>query len=472
MLFKVLPEEIFRPFNGKYRRAYGALVQKLHDGLFSVSSPRQPTKPEVIADFEDCLAAYLRAAPEEADDFLLSAPDAYAELRDSGWLIEQREGWNVYVEMETAVAALMNSLCTLDARRPTFGGTMASVLSNLESAYEDPDGRSETVLYAAKDANEFARFMRAVVGSLKGVEKEMLSRATFNEATHTFFNKFVERIVIGDYSKLTTIRNHPYGLRYRVQDMVDSISSDAGRFAKMAASMVEHGEAVSVADAENRLLSAMHMITQSLTAIEDLRARIDRTKGDIEERYTNTLRYMDLVETGRADCFAAALSVFGRTAGAVSGDDEIELPTGLVGPFTNYSEGRSALAQAPKGAVEPKRHRKAPMDPLKLAFEMARRAFADRLSLTPEKFMAYFMAKLDGRDEVTAAEIPPCDIDEFLIFSALRALPMQRIYLPHGAVLERRDGWVDNPWVECGDFVLRQSAPRRAAADPEDGHVA
>lgn len=66
---------------------------------------------------------------------------------------------------------------------------------------------------------------------------------------------------------------------------------------------------------------------------------------------------------------------------------------------------------------------------------------------------------------MSARDIPPKDIEEFLVFSALRALPIARIPLPDGFEIEHRDGLVENDWLIARDFVIRRSFPTVRAED-------
>jgi DNA polymerase III delta prime subunit len=50
MLFRVLEDDLFRLFSGKYACAYAALLERLHGGLFSVEAIDQPTRQEVLRE--------------------------------------------------------------------------------------------------------------------------------------------------------------------------------------------------------------------------------------------------------------------------------------------------------------------------------------------------------------------------------------------------------------------------------------
>jgi len=476
MLFGVLPDTIFRPLSNSYRHAYAALLSQLHNGLFGLESTRQPERNEVMGELEEWLLAHIENLPdEERPEFRLTASLAYNEMVECGWLCEQREGWTVYVEMDAVVAQLLGALCGLSERRgDTFGGTVVSVVSNLESVTHDATN-AQGVAEAARRAREFARYARGVVGNLKNIEQSLLSQASLNGLVKTFFDNFVQTIVINDYRKLTSARNHPYRHRYRVMDLVARISSDAALFRSIAENLMAQGVADNLESAETALAEQLRDICLSMETIEAFRNRMDLTKGNIERRFSNTMRYMDLIDSGRAERFALGLATVARALPDLPFDAEVPVDTTLFEMPSHIGGERLSKPEKPRVEVKRRRFTKPPVDPLRRAFEHAKQAFDRRLLLTPDQFMDYVRMKVDaaraqGRDEVTAADIPPRDIEEFLIFSALRALPIRRVPLPDGYVIEHRDGTVENDWLICRDFALRRDGG--SAAVPKAPNLA
>ena len=464
MLFRVLEDDLFRLFSGKYACAYAALLERLHGGLFSVEAIDQPTRQEVLRELGEGLASFMAAAPPEvAADSRLVAADAYAELMATGWLSEQREGWTVYVEMGVEAAKVLERLCTLsEPAADTFGGTMVSVLRNLEGAVADPETSALGVSEAARRARDFARYIRSVVGTLKGIEAELLSQAEVNGLVRTFFERFVERIVVGDYRNLTLAGNHPYQFKYRINDLLDDIQSDRELLDRLCRGLVSQGVAADAGAAAAQLARHMQAVRGAIESIEGFRWRIDRTKSNIERRFNNTLRYMDLLETGLADRFTSALSRLGTALGRRHGGFEIAAATILAEPLAHFDSGRLAVPTAARRAVEPQRYRQPEPDPLRVAFDRAKSDFDRRITITPQKFMTYVRRKMAAAPRVTAAEIPPGDIEEFVIFSALRALPPGSARLPDGTMLRPLDGQIENDWMVCGDFELVRGRGRDA----------
>jgi hypothetical protein len=460
MLFGALADEAFRPLTGKYRHAYAAILRRLHDGLFSVDTMDQPIKQEVVREVADALDVHKVSLDQaESDSFKLSGQDAYAELIQCGWLSEQREGWAVFVEMEERVSRLVGTLVGLKERPDggSFGGTMVAVAASIESAVQNPLASAQGVGEAAKRAREFARYTRSIVGTLKGIEKSMLAQASLNNLVKAFFDEFVDRIVIGDYRNLTLSRNHPYGFKWRIRDAAETILGTPELMSSLVLGLVSQGGASDAQAAEALLHRQLGEVSDALELIETFRHRIDLSKANVERRFANTLRYLDLIESGRADRFSVAMKAFGAALNPKrAGESEIIVAVGLFESPVHFDLALAAPALIRRPPIESHRFRQERPDPLRIAFDHAKSEFDRKLAITPQRFMDYIRAKVGGRQSVWAAELPPGDVEEMVIFSALLAQPGERIALPDGVTIRRRQPRrrIENDWIEFDDFVI------------------
>jgi hypothetical protein len=466
MLFDSLHDDAFRPFCGKYRHAYVAVLRRLADGLFSLDAPDQPLRSAVLSDVTECLQSWGAAHADDASGFRLEAADAYAELVAAGWLVEQRDGWAIYVEMEERAWRLLTVLCGLrDPNAARYGGAMIAIASSLVAARADPRGSAQAVPHAAREAKAFARYVRGIIGTLKGIERVLLEQASLNGLVRTFFDEYVGRIVGGDYRTLTISASHPCGFKWRILDAVEAIGDDSALASEIAAGLMEQGEASSKGDALALVDRSLADIRSSLAAIEGFRTRIDAAKAEVERRFSNSLRYMDMIDSGRAAVFVSSLEAI------VPGDwDEvIDVPLGLLREFEHWDLGRAAPYAMPRRPVEVARFRQVRPDPLRLAFDRAKSEFDRRLAITPQRFMEYVGDKMQGRDSVRGEELSPCDVEEMVVLSALLASPVCRVGLPGGYVLKRVPGGrIVTPTLEFDDFVIELAA---AHADEEGRHA-
>ncbi len=285
----------------------------------------------------------------------------------------------------------------------------------------------------------------------------MLAQASLNGLVRTFFDDFVDRILIGDYRNLTLSKNHPYGFKWRIRDAVETIQGDESLLNQLIAGLVVQGGEPDEVQAEQLVHKSLRDIVDALDLIEAYRQRIDLSKANVERRFSNTLRYLDLIETGKAERFSLALRVLGAALPKDRpGHSEIDVRTGLLPPVTHYDQGLIAPSQTRRPPIETHRFRQQKPDPLRMAFDHAKSEFDRRLAITPQRFMDYLKAKTRGKLQISAADIPPADLEEMVIFSALLAQPGEKINLPDGMAIRRRGPGhrVENKWIECDDFVI------------------
>jgi hypothetical protein len=470
MLFGILPDRIFAPFGGKYAQFYVHALERLHDGIFSPDYVGYLRDKDVQSELSAALDAWIMdLPPDERSEIKITGRMAYDELIETGWIAEDRDGWTKYAELTSAAALLLSVLCSLKHRRmqETMGGTMVSVLASIEAAMADPVSRAQGIAEAAKRSAEFVRFLRTVLGTLKAIQVEMLRQPDLNGLVRTFFGDFREKILLSDYSKLTSAANHPYRFRSDILLKVEEIHQEGDRYIDvMAAALVDQTSVSDVASARIMLLRNLDDISNAMRTIEIARDRIDMAKDEIERRFSNSLRYLDLMERDRNSNFFEGLSALGSLD--VDKDTLLDIRFGLIQPVRIFDHTSAAKPVVQRRPVQTKVQRDTVPDPIHEAFRLAKIAFNDLITITPEKFIAYVTQKMEGRNRVTAWEIPPDDIQEFVIFSALRSLPMRSIVLPNDIVLERLDDdeWIENEWVESRNFELR-----RAMIQRNDHHV-
>jgi hypothetical protein len=460
MLFGALPEEAFRIFNSKYRHAYEGILRRLNERVFSVELFDEATKEEVLATISDVIDVHRRSiAPERAGEFRLDAAGAYDELRATGWFQERRSGWDVFVEMPQALARMLDLLCDLAASEDdAFGDTLVSVLSNLEAAVNNPDERVRALFEASKRAREFARYLRSVAGTLKTIEVELIEQASMNGFVAVFFDSFVKRILIRDYANLTSLRRHPFRLASQIDDILLVLETDGPALQGVQQGLVDDGRCPDMTAAAAMVNKEVEDLRRTLEAIEDFRRRIDLARTGIERRFENAVRYMDVLRRDGSVSYADALSRLGRAFPKGSdGEEPVEVPTHLMTPPPVL--GAAGMTRPPQARriIDTVVHAAAPVDPLRLAFDRARAEFAEWLTITPKKFLAFVERQLEEADEIDASAIAISDLQQAVIFAELRALPRERIALPNAVDLIRTEGEIENEWLRCGGFRLRRS---------------
>jgi glutathione S-transferase len=106
------------------------------------------------------------------------------------------------------------------------------------------------------------------------------------------------------------------------------------------------------------------------------------------------------------------------------------------------------------------------VDPAIEAFIAAKDAFRRRITVTPERIVAYLDARLAQAKALRGSEIQVDDIDAFVVFQRLREIDV----LFDGVLrsryrVSRIEGRVSNGWLDCPDFMIERipAAARRGA---------
>ncbi|WP_372422112.1 Wadjet anti-phage system protein JetA family protein [Salinarimonas chemoclinalis] len=461
LLFQALPVDIFRPLSNKHRLAYAQVLSRLNAGLFSIDYPDQPTKEDVVVEIQEAIVGYLRSNPElDREDFGLTPRDVYVELCATGWLQEIREAWTIFVGMDERVSRLLDRLCQLhQPSDETIGGAISTVVNGLEDAVGDPDTKSIGVQEAAKRAKQFARHMRGVIGSLKVIEQEILTEASLSGVVTRFFGDFVDRIVIRDYKTITVGGSNPFLHRHRALGLARDIVADTALFMRLCDGYVAMGVAADRAEAEATLNRHVADIEHAFAAIERFRWRLDASRSRVEQRFKNTVRYMDLLDAGKVDAFLGALSAC-APLGDLDGDDEVPTTMGLVDNTTCLDDTILPEPDRRREPIATLRSRPVPPDPVWQEFERLKRAFDNRVAITPERIGNFAARALGEAGEARAGEMIVDGLEDFVLFSALQILRNWPDRMPKGFTIESLDTTTGNDWMDFGDFRIARERPR------------
>lgn len=452
-VFGHLPEGIFKPLVGKYRHVYVEILRRLHDGLFSVDTVGSPLRDEVAAEIGFILARHA----DVLEGHGLTSLIAYNELRETGWIQEERVNWQVYVTMDPAVSHALHALCTLGEQLgESFGEGTVGVLNHLKGAIDAPETGALGIAEARKRAVQSARSMRAVAANLRRIEGDLLRSASRDSLVDRFFQDFVERIHIGDYALLAS-RNNPYQFRHRILGIAAEIRTEPEQLRQLAAALLAQARCRSLAEAEACIDADLAEIVLAFEAIERAREQIDQTKVNIERRFVNSMRYMDLAGSDRSARMAAALGRVGDRLLPVETSDQqiLEVAVGLRQRLSSIHESGAADPVAEREAVRPRRQRAPKPDPVIAAYERAKAEFDTRMQTTPERVSSF--ARRLRRPSGTAAEYPVESLEDALLFSALLSQASQSGFRLPGLRVTPRPGRVANDWIEVTDFMVEEA---------------
>lgn len=471
-LFSRLPDRLFSPLASRNRAIYSQLLLGLYPLFFDqIHADVFPARETIRHEIEEQLARLSLTWQAEGEEELELSEDAglqaivYRRLRDAGWFEEEHEGYRVHVVVPPAVAMLWGTL--MEIARPDkvfYGGMVLSIHNNLRQAMAAPQEQALALSQAATDAKRFSQHLGGMIYGLKGMLERLKGLDDHRQVLSGFFDQFVEHFLVQDYKRLTT-RNNPFRYRQQILDAVRELEFDLERKqALVTGYMNQSGEA----DSETawRAVNAdIDRLRKTFEQVDAHLGRINRYRGRVESRVADTVRYLDRTQPGQSARLAHLFADLAPRLAELEDDEPVAWLPMLESPplavFSLYEPRRS------RRPPEPKPLRKRDADPELRARQQALREYLNRRRIDPRRIAAYLETQLGTAEQMAGAAMSIAGVEDFIAFTHLRQLP----YLAGAGQLrrryrvERREGWIDNAWVRCPNFVVqRVSGEERHAA--------
>nr|WP_246590145.1 Wadjet anti-phage system protein JetA family protein [Marinobacterium ramblicola] len=453
------------PLSGQNRRIYEVVLLELADLFFDedLIDPFIP-KDLVRSTIENAVVRYgIRRWAAEADDesdsdLPLSSADytnrIYRRLVQTGWLEEEQRIYRTYVLMSPANSFLLRSLASISKlEKRSYGGAVLNVLSSLESAVSDPVGRGIALEEAAQTAADFSAHLTDMLLGLRELKISLADSSSPQEIVRSFFDRFVEHILVSDYKTLKT-KNNPFRFRRQILSMMRDLQFDPLKLDQLAEHYqmqyeldVEESEAL-VQQHINRVIRIFESVDQRLAAIDDFRYQL-------EKRVADTVRYMDKTTPG----MAARLS---RLIAELAKKDDSEIPSvdsleqvGFISPSSVRSPIRRRVETKPRIITQSE------IDPKVLALRQLFKEWKERREVKVDKIEAYLEEQFAGRDKLDATEFRIDSIEDYICFSYVRHLNSLGKKARNTATRYRiqfEDRYVNvADMVECRGFVIHRT---------------
>jgi hypothetical protein len=472
-LFGYLPETLFQPLSGPKRHVYARLLMRLYEKIFAARILETPLKEDVLHQIEIALSEEgVRSEDllqeQEAEGGVSGGEAsgqahylAYHRLRDTGWLVEERERWRVYVDMNPDAFMVIAAVADFANSRVRVAGAVVEVKSNLEAAMREPEVMAQGLANAHDTAIRFARNMRRILAGMREIEDRILGNPDAASILRTFFQDFVDGLLIADYKQLKT-SNNPYRHRRTIGTLAGELLHDADRRAIIARAYLDQGVVPggSLVAAEERIVSELEKIRSVFEDVGAFMERIEDFRDRLERRVRTTVHYMDVMGEGSAERLA-------RLIEALAGTNQAEVTLRTRSPDVGFPISSMALytPPPPRAAPEPTRFRRPLPDPYQKAYVAAGNAFDRLIRVSPARLAAFVGAAMDGRDGMTSAEI---EIGGIADLFAYRALPNLASVKGSARVGEFRiileEGRGANDWIDLRAFRIERIS-RRSSSD-------
>lgn len=488
-LFGQIHEDAFLLFSRANRHLYAQLVTGLFERFFgdTVTFPNRLEVvghiydllrdcPELWADEGEDLSGVAdirttgrrirRARSEDGrQDLLLNrAYRAYGRLLDTGWLEEASYGLKITVDMPPAAMLLAERLSAIQGGLATsFRGVVITIRNALASVHQDGRSNAVGLNKAAEMAVRFSRELRAVLSSLRAIERDILASESLNERLATFVQDFIGKLVLKDFESIYKT-NHPYRFKQEILGYVDAIS-DAGHTRDAIVDGYVEGEVSPTREqAGLRLDQDLFTIRNVFDTVDQTYERINVYRVRLEGRLRNVLKYAELGDhrhsqritglTARLDRVVAELDEVG-----MAGWLDKRLPTGFilpeVAPWASHLLFQPRTAKPP---VEASAVRKQQFDPIHAAFRRLLRDYNDLFVVEPARVLRFLDCRIPPGHTGEARWLSIEGVEDFLAFEQLRRFrhAPPRDFAERYEILPCPDGhWREDEWIRCRNFRVR-----------------
>lgn len=467
-LFGYLPETLFKPLSGPKKHVYARLLMRLYERVYSARILETPLKEEVVRQIEIGLSEFgigsmgdlSEGDPEEDQTTSQAHYLAYYRLRDTGWLTEETEKWRTYVDMNPDAFMVLGAVVDFGSSRVRVAGAVVDVKNNLEAAFREPETMAQGLANAHETAARFARSMRRILAGMREIEDRILGNPNAAAILRTFFQDFVDGLLIADYKQLKT-SNNPYRHRRTIASLAGDMLADAERLGKIARAYIEQGvmpAGTTIATAEERVIAELEKIKSVFEDVGPFMDKIEDFRDRLERRIRTTVHYMDVMGEGSAERIVRVIEQLSKID---SDDVDIRLRSPDVGlPITAL-----ALYTPPPPKAPPERTRfKVPkQDPYLRAYVQATTDFDRMVRVSDQKLLEFARQQMQDRDVVSAAEIEIRNIADLFAYRAIPNLASVGRTVRLGEfTITLEEGRSANDWIDVTAFRIERT---RTSAD-------
>lgn len=491
-LFGQLGPDIFTVFSGGNRSLYERSILAVYNDLYR-SDLLFPTQAEVVGVIYDCLTREpglwmedeaavdldrlvtrtgrrvrrrrVAGADDRATGTAISrSRHIYNRLLQTGWLDESSYGLKTTVEMPSGAMRLAEFLCSLkEGAAEQLGGLVIEVRNAIRAVREKPAENALGLNKAARDAASFGRYLRSVLSALREVDRQVLSSETLADRLRHYFEDFVERVLLRDYTAISTTA-HPYRHRRAILTALDALEESEIDLAAIADAYLEARLVADAVAARDLVHEDLFRIRRVFERIEEAFEAIQQHRSRLETRLRNVVRY-----AGRRTSFLQRSEhVIQGLDGLIGAKTERPSIDGVLEPrVTLIAPGLLARPRGVRPAIADADLAIPPPDPLREFRRQLEREYLDRLTVSPAKVSRFLERRVPPFGQASAAFMQIETIDDFLAFEALRVMVACGLGASADSRLGRTlrgrfelttddSGAVSNEWLDCPGFAVKR----------------
>ncbi|WLA85195.1 Wadjet anti-phage system protein JetA family protein [Bradyrhizobium elkanii] len=456
--------------SGPKKHVYSRLLMRLYERVYSARILETPLREEVVKQIEIGLSEFgigsmgdlSEGDPEEDQTTSQAHYLAYYRLRDTGWLTEETEKWRTYVDMNPDAFMVLGAITDFGNSRVRVAGAVVDVKNNLEAAFREPETMAQGLANAHDTAARFARSMRRILAGMREIEDRILGNPNAAAILRTFFQDFVDGLLIADYKQLKT-SNNPYRHRRTIASLAGDMLADAGLVSKISRAYIEQGvmaAGATIVTAEERVIAELGKIKSVFEDVGPFMDKIEDFRDRLERRIRTTVHYMDVMGEGSAERIVRLIEQLSKI-----GSDEVEIR--LRSPDVGLPITSLALYTPPPPKAPPERTRfKVPkQDPYLRAYVQATTEFDRMVRVSDQKLLEFARRQMQRRDAVASAEIEIESIPDLFAYRALPNLAAVGRSVKLGEfTITLEEGRTANDWIDVTAFRIERTRTTADAA--------
>ena len=468
MLFKKLPDDIFRPLAGANRHSFEKILKHLYALFFNDEdgSTDAPRRDVVLGEIKTVLLEEESINLWDEDgrsdnvyrDADTAAPYAMRRLIETGWLDEEEDGhFTKNIVPTPGGRMLMEALLGIESQQKrSYGQTVTAIRSNIEVSISHPEEYGVVFIEAVSKTKEFSGHLRGILYSLKEVQENLSKLNDPKRVLANFFEQFVENILIADYKTLLSADN-PFRHRNKINILLAQAQHMDATFQGLVEAYMSHYGIESADEASGRLTRDIEYIRNVFNAISPRLDRIDHFRFQLERRVEETVRYIDRSMPGMTNRLSALMAELQKTCTAKDAH-ELEAPpavsqTTLLSQFSIYTP--SGRKERPTGQIL----RELKVNPdVKFQRELVREYMRKR-AVNPLRVVNYLSAQMGEKAVMSASEFQVADVDDlvsFLLIRHLRKLKGRGQQSARAFHVARQSDTVTTEWVTCQNFIVER----------------
>lgn len=472
MLFNKLPDEIFKPLAGPNRQLFEEILLFLFRYFSDEDLTNEavfPRRGHVVREIEELLerkGRLLQLVYEEGDseEEFGNAPGTaaryiYRRLVDTGWLEEEEDGYHTNVLMPPHASLLLEALeGVAHAEKKNYGSTIASIHLQLEAIANHPEANARAFIEVVRSARDFTRHLQNIFSGLRGFQDLITRQHNPQLALATFFDDFVENLLISDYKSLQA-ENNPFRHRANVLTLLIQIEHIDSIMAHLV-KVYQEDRSLDEGEAREKVIYDLHFIARVFRSVDRRLDAIDLYRMRLESRVAQMVRYLDRNVPDLTNRGIKLLEALGKRAQ--------EAPEGELPRLPRPGRWMSAGLLSKRSLRKPQRRRQPQFvelsPPEEVGPEVKERMrliqdYLQRRVMSPAKVAAFLDRQLGERREMPASEFRIETVEDLVAFSFVpflgtmkgKSAPNQ----PHFN-LRRTGGRIDTPFLECSDFIVER----------------